>query len=153
MSKIRKIIEQANRDGWIADHRTQYLADGDAGHIWDSSVTGGPGPVPTLLLTTIGRKSGRESIMPMIYGEVADGYAVIASKGGDEKHPGWYHNLMAQDEVQVQVANDVFRATHRIASGDERSAIWKQMMSIYPLYDAYQSRTSREIPVVVLIRQ
>ena len=144
-------IVEASTSGWIAQHREQYLADGNAGHLWDSSPAGGPGPLPTLLLTTIGRKSGKESIMPLLYGEVDGGYAIIASKGGDPKHPGWFHNLMAQDEIKVQVATDVFAATTRVAEGEERSKIWDQMVAMYPPFGDYQVKAGdREIPVVVI---
>ena len=66
------IIEASER-GWIAEHRALYLKDGEAAHLWDSSVAGGPGPLPTLLLFTMGRKSGKESIMPLLYGKVDGG--------------------------------------------------------------------------------
>lgn len=147
-------IIEASTSGWIAQHREKYLADGEAGHMWDSSPAGGPGLLPTLLLTTTGRKSGKESIMPLLYGKVDGGYAIIASKGGDPKHPGWYHNIKAQGEVKVQVANDVFQAKTRLAEGEERAKIWKQMGDMYPPFNDYQKSTSaatgREIPVVVL---
>lgn len=143
-------VVQASQTGWIATHRDLYLKDGAAGHMWDSTVGGGPGPLPTLLLTTVGAKSGAQSIMPLLYGKVAGGYAIIASKGGAPKHPGWYHNLTARADVEIKVANDVMKATARIASGPERAAIWAQMAEMYPPYTAYQARTEREIPVVVL---
>ena len=88
--------------------------------------------------------------MPLLYGEVDGGYAIIASKGGDPKHPGWYHNLRAQSEVTVQVANDRFAASTRVATGDERDKIWQQMAAMYPPFTDYQAKTDREIPVVVL---
>ena len=143
---------EASTTGWIAKHREKYLADGESGHLWDSTFAGGPGPLPTLLLTTIGRKSGKESVMPLLYGEVDGGYAIIASKGGDPKHPGWYHNLNAQDTVKVQVANDVFNAKTRVADGAEREKIWSQMEQMYPPFTDYQAKTDRQIPVVVLER-
>ena len=143
-------IIEASRTGWIAQHREKYLADGNAGHLWDSTVGGGPGPLPTLLLTTIGKKSGTESVMPLLYGKVAGGYAIIASKGGDPKHPGWYHNLVAKPAVTVQVATEVFNANTRVAVGAERAGIWSQMVAMYPPFAAYQAKTAREIPVVVL---
>ena len=143
-------IIEASTTGWIASHREKYLKDGEAGHLWDSTFAGGPGPLPTLLLTTIGCKSGQESIMPLLYGEVDGGYAIIASKGGAPKHPGWYHNLLAQPQVKVQVRNDVFQATHRVATGAERKKIWDQMAAMYPPYTDYQAKTGREIPVIVL---
>ena len=90
--------------------------------------------------------------MPLLYGEVDGGYAIIASKGGAPKHPGWYHNLNAQDTVKVQVAEDVFEATTRVATGEERSKIWSQMSTMYPPFNDYQEKAPREIPVVVLSR-
>ena len=146
------IIEMSTT-GWIAKHRKQYQEDGEAGHMWDTSAAGGTGLLPTLLLTTTGRKSGTESIMPLLYGKVDGGYAVIASKGGAPKHPGWYHNMKAQGEVTVQVANDIFQANVRTAESEERAAIWKQMTDTYPPYADYQVKAGdREIPVIVLER-
>jgi deazaflavin-dependent oxidoreductase (nitroreductase family) len=136
---------------WIADHIRRYQeSNGADGHLWDSSVAGGKGLVPTLLLTTTGRKSGKPSLLPLIYGRTPTGYAIVASKGGHPAHPAWYLNLLAQPKVRVQVAADEFEAKARIASGAERAALWKQMAAIYPPYDDYQKRTTREIPVVVL---
>jgi proline iminopeptidase len=135
----------------IADHRELYLRDGAAGHMWDSTVAGGSRPLPTLLLFTTGRKSGAESIMPLLYTEVdGGGYGIVASKGGAPHHPGWYHNLRAQPEVKVKVRDDVFRARHRIAAGAERQAIWDRLEASYPPLKAYKAATTREIPIVVL---
>ncbi len=142
----------ASESGWIARHRAQYLADGASAHLWDSTFLGGPGPVPTLLLITRGRKSGRESVMPLLYGEVPGGYAIVASKGGAPKHPGWYHNLCAQALVGVKIANEEFQARWRRLEGEERARVWEQMATMYPPYRAYQARTSREIPIIVLER-
>ena len=136
---------------WIADHRRRYIeSDGADGHMWDSAPVGGPGLIPTLLLTTTGRRSGKSIVMPLIYGESDGSYVVVASKGGAPKHPGWYFNLAAQPEVEVQVAAQRFQAKARTATGDERAALWKRMQAIYPPYDEYQAKTGREIPVVVL---
>ena len=144
-------IIEASESGWIAQHRQQYQNDPEKGHMWDSTVGGGPGPLATLLLTTTGRKSGKESIMPLLYGKVDGGYAIIASKGGAPKHPGWYHNITAQGEVKVQVAADVFQANTRVAKGAERETIWNQMAAMYPPFADYKTNAgSREIPVVVL---
>lgn len=143
-------IIEASTSGWIAQHREKYLQDGAAGHLWDSTFAGGPGPLPTLLLTTVGAKSGQASVMPLLYGKVDGGYAIIASKGGDPKHPGWFHNLNKQAECTVQVATKVFKARSRIATGAERQAIWEQMAAMYSPFTAYQAKTQREIPVVVL---
>lgn len=143
-------IREASESGWIAQHREKYLQDGQAGHLWDSTFAGGPGPLPTLLLSTVGAKSGHDSVMPLLYGKVAGGYAVIASKGGDPKHPGWYHNLQKQGDCTVQVATEVMQCRTRVAGGVERKAIWDQMATMYPPFTDYQAKTAREIPVVVL---
>lgn len=136
---------------WIRDHMRRYLeSNGAEGHIWDSSVVGGPGPVPTLLLTTMGRKSGKRQTLPLIYGKTQTGYVIAASKGGAPSHPGWYSNLVADPEVEVQVEAQRFRATARTVTGAERSALWSRMVEIYAPYADYQKRTQREIPVVVL---
>ena len=144
-------IIEASKSGWIAKHRKLYLEDGEAAHLWDSTVGGGPGPLPTLLLFTTGRKSGKESIMPLLYGKVEGGYAIIASKGGHPKHPGWFHNLKAQGDVKIKVANDEFEAAARVTTGAERERVWAQMAEMYPPYVDYQKAAgAREIPVVVL---
>ena len=136
---------------WIADHIRRYReSNGKDGHLWDSTVAGGKGMIPTLLLTTTGRKSGRKLELPLIYGKTAKGYVIVASKGGAPAHPAWYVNLRAQPEVDVQVAADRFKARARTSSGSERASLWKQMAELYPPYNDYQARTKREIPVVVL---
>ncbi len=136
---------------WIRDHIRRYReSDGADGHMWDSSPLGGPGPVPTLLLTTRGRKSGRELTLPLIYGEVEGGYAIVASKGGAPAHPAWYLNLQAEPDVGVQVEAKRFRATARTASEAEHGPIWEKMVGIYPPYTDYQKRTERAIPIVIL---
>jgi len=145
-------IIEASTHGWIAKHRETYLADGERGHLWDSTFAGGPGMLPTLLLTTVGARSGRESVMPLLYAVVPGGYAIVASKGGAPRHPGWYHNLCANADVGVQVAQERFKARARTAGGEERARIWAHMAAMYPPFTAYQAKTAREIPVIVLER-
>ena len=143
----------ANLPKWIGDHLRRYLeSDGADGHMWDASLAGGSGLVPTLILTTTGRRSGQPLVLPLIYGETDNGYVVIASKGGAPQHPAWYLNLAAQAEVDVQVVADRFRAKARTATGEERAELWKKMVAIYAPYQDYQAKTDREIPVVVLER-
>ena len=141
----------ANLPDWIRDHVRRYVeSDGADGHLWDASIGGGTGLVPTLLLTTVGRKSGRAITLPLIYGKAGDGYAIVASKGGAPTHPAWYLNLCAQPDVDVQVEARRFRARARTATGEERTALWSQMVEVYAPYTEYQGRAEREIPVVVL---
>jgi proline iminopeptidase len=135
----------------VREHVKRYLeSDGKDGHMWDSSIAGGPGPVPTLLLTTTGRKSGTSIILPLIYGKTGKDFVVVASKGGAPAHPAWYLNLCSNPQVQVQVEAQHYQATARTATGAERAALWDQMVEIYPPYTDYMQRTEREIPVVVL---
>jgi deazaflavin-dependent oxidoreductase (nitroreductase family) len=139
---------------WIRDHVSRYLAtNGEDGYLWDASIGGAKGMVPTLLLTTTGRKSGRELTLPLIFGRSGADYIVIASKGGAPNHPAWYLNLDANPDVQVQVKADKFPARARTASGAERERLWKTMVQIYAPYDDYQKKTQRQIPVVVLTRE
>lgn len=135
----------------IRSHLKLYLeTDGREGHMWQAP---GLDPLPTLLLTTQGRRSGRSRILPLIYGKRGDDYVVVASRGGAPNHPAWYLNLAAEPEVGVQVARDKFRARARTTHGDERSSLWEMMAEIYAPYTEYQTRAgSREIPVVVLDR-
>lgn len=131
--------------GWIADHLKRYLAtDGADGHLWNG--------VPTLLLTTTGRKSGAKQQLPLIYGKDGARYVIVASRGGAPDHPGWYKNLVAKPEVLLQVAAERFAARARNATGDERARLWQLMAKIWPAYEEYQAKTSRQIPVVVLER-
>ena len=131
--------------GWQAEHARRYLAtDGADGHIWEG--------LPTLLLTTIGRRSGQSRTTPLIYGQDGDRYLVVGSRGGAPEHPQWYRNLLAQPRVQVQVLGDRFQARARPASAAEKPALWQQMVQLLPPYAEYQARTTREIPVVILER-
>jgi deazaflavin-dependent oxidoreductase (nitroreductase family) len=136
---------------WIADHVQLYLEDPDRGHNWDSTPVGGPGVLPTLLLYTTGRKSGKTRALPLIYGKTGEAWVVIASKGGAPAHPAWYLNLEAHPECEVQVAHLRQSVLARTASGAERESLWRQLAEIYPPYDDYQTAAGdREIPVVVL---
>jgi deazaflavin-dependent oxidoreductase (nitroreductase family) len=138
---------------WIKDHLARYIAtNGEDGYLWDSSLGGGQGMVPTLLLTTIGRKSGRVLTLPLIFGQSGSDYVVVASKGGAPTHPAWYLNLDANPEVQVQVKADKFTARAHTATDAERAALWPKMVAIYGPYADYQKNTDRQIPVVVLQR-
>jgi len=135
----------------IRSHLKLYLeTDGKEGHMWQAP---GLDPLPTLLLKTKGRRSGKERILPLIYGKWGEDYVVVASRGGSPTHPIWYLNLVDESEVGVQVATEKFQARARTASGDERSSLWEMMAEIYAPYNDYQTTAgAREIPVVVLER-
>ena len=136
---------------WIAEHIELYRKDPERARLWDSTPLGGPGVLPTLLLTTTGRKSGEPRPLPLIYGESGDSFVIIASKGGMPTHPVWYLNLEANPECELMVGARSVSARARVAEGAEREQLWKQMAGVYPPYDEYQQRAGeRTIPVVVL---
>ena len=131
------------------EHVRQYReTDGEVGYEWNG--------VPCLVLTTRGRRSGEQRssalICAAIPGNDGDNYVIIGSQGGMPTHPNWYHNLVADPNVEVQVRGDRFRATARTAEGDERARLWQLMAAAWPNYDQYAQRTDRVIPVVVLER-
>jgi deazaflavin-dependent oxidoreductase (nitroreductase family) len=129
--------------GWQRDHLQGYVAtNGADGHLWNGA--------PTLLLTTLGRRSGQARRTPLIYGRDGANYVVVASAGGSPTHPAWYTNLTATPAVRVQVLGTAFTATARDATDTERARLWPLMNSIWPHYDEYQGKTERRIPVVVL---
>jgi deazaflavin-dependent oxidoreductase (nitroreductase family) len=137
----------------IKDHLARYIAtDGADGYLWDASLGGGKGMVPTLLLTTTGRKSGRILTLPLIFGRSGPDYVVIASKGGAPTHPAWYLNLQANPDVRVQVKGERFAAHAHTADTAGRATLWPLMVGIFSPYADYQSKTDRQIPVVVIKR-
>ena len=142
-----------NLPDWMMEHAKRYLSSGGSdGHMYRITQPGRPElMVPSLLLTTTGRKSGERFIFPLFYGETGEGgYFVVASKGGAPQHPGWYRNLLADPEVEVQVGTAKMAARARTATGDERARLWQKALQFWPPYADYQNKTEREIPVVVL---
>jgi deazaflavin-dependent oxidoreductase (nitroreductase family) len=131
------------KPGWQLDHVNLYVgSNGSEGQYWNGTQT--------LLLTTVGRVSGRPVRSPLIYGEADGRYLIVASAGGAPEHPQWYRNLTARPDVRIQVGPRVVQGTARTATPEERAAYWPVMLKHWPSYDEYQSRTDREIPVVVI---
>ena len=137
----------------IAAHIKLYLDDPERAHMWDSSVVGIPGPVPTLLLTTRGRKSGEKRHVPLLYVEQGEGWLVIGSKGGAEADPAWYLNLQAEPTCDVRVGKLRATVRARTLQGEVREQAWRNVIERYPVYSKYQARTERKIPIVLLERQ
>jgi deazaflavin-dependent oxidoreductase (nitroreductase family) len=126
-----------------AEHVDRYRAtNGEEGHEWKGTKT--------LLLTTVGRRSGEPRTTPLIYGRSGDGYLVVASKGGSDAPPAWYRNLEKNPGVEIQVKDQTMKARARTATPEEKPELWKIMTREWPDYDSYQQNTPREIPVVVL---
>jgi deazaflavin-dependent oxidoreductase (nitroreductase family) len=118
----------------------------------DGNVTGMFENAPLVLLTTTGAKSGREHTTPVVYTRDGDDIVVIASKGGAPNNPAWYHNLVANPLVTVELPGEKFTAKARVAEGAERDRLYRAQADLMPGFDEYQSKTTRRIPVVVLER-
>jgi deazaflavin-dependent oxidoreductase (nitroreductase family) len=105
---------------------------------------------PVCILRTVGRKSGKRRETPLLYLADGDKVVLVASAGGRETSPAWYHNLRAMDAAEVEIVGRRTRMTPRVAAGEERADYWPRLTEIYTDYDAYQARTEREIPVIVM---
>jgi len=103
-----------------------------------------------LLLTTTGRKSGKVRTTPLGYFDHPDGYVIVASNSGRPSHPTWYHNLKSQPQVTVQVLDKVMPVTAEVLGGEARAQAWQQVVTTAPAYGAYEKKTRREIPLVLL---
>lgn len=128
---------------WSTLHRVLYRSSG--GVIGRRLVSN-----PMLLLTTLGRRTGREHTVPLLYLEDGPRLVIVASYGGRPDHPAWYHNLVARPEVTVQVGRRLRTMRARTAGPEERARWWPRVVAAYDGYREYQSRTGREIPIVIL---
>src|ERR1700730_12115293 len=152
---VRRMTEARlapNLPDWMVEHANRYLSSGgNDGHMHKPTQPGRPDiTVPSLLLTTTGRKSGEKFIFPLYYGKAGDSYIVVASKGGAPKPPIPHRHLVANPEVDVQVGTAKMKARARTATGEERARLWQEALKFWPPYADYQKKTEREIPVVVL---
>jgi proline iminopeptidase len=128
------------------EHVRSYLeTDGKIGYRWKEDA-------PIAILFTNSRTTGEQRTNPLIFGRDSDNVVLVASKGGAPADPGWYRNLRADPEAEVQIMGDRWRVRARDAEGEERERLWELMSEIWPHYDEYATRTDREIPVVVLER-
>ena len=126
-----------------ADHIRRYQeTDGEVGYLWNG--------VPTLLLSATGRRSGTVHTSALIFARDGDDYLIVASYGGAPRHPSWYLNLQAQPSAEIQVKGERIAVTAHTASAAEKPRLWQLVTDVWPNYDVYQTRTDREIPIVVL---
>ncbi|MCG5212911.1 nitroreductase family deazaflavin-dependent oxidoreductase [Streptosporangium sp. KLBMP 9127] len=134
-------------DASVAEHVRRYIAtQGRSGYL--------EGGTTNLILTYQGRKSGKRYRTGLFFGEDDGSYVLVASGSAiTHTHPGWYLNLMANPEAQVQVLAEVFAVRARTAVGQERARLWKMMTDLAPVYHTYEAKTRRVIPVVVLERR
>jgi deazaflavin-dependent oxidoreductase (nitroreductase family) len=115
-------------------------------------VTGMFAGAPLVLITTTGAKSGRRRTTPIVYTTDGDRLVIIASKGGAPISPDWYHNLVANPDVTVELPLETFEARARVAEEPERERLYRAQAALMPNFDAYEKATTRKIPVVVLER-
>ena len=128
---------------WVAAHVRRYVdSGGKTGRRWNG--------VDTLLIITRGRRTGKLRRTALIFGRDGDRYVVVGSNGGRPNNPAWYLNLVDEPRVLVQVGTKSFSARARTATGEERERLWALMAGIFPQYNGYQKKATREIPVVIL---
>lgn len=131
-------------DDWNRRTIEEFRANG-------GKVGGNFAGAPLLLLHTIGARSGKERINPMMYQDLGDGrVAVFASKAGAPTNPDWFHNLVANPEVTAEIGTETLRFQARTATADEREPIWTEQKRDYPGFAGYEAKTDRQIPVVIL---
>ncbi len=128
---------------FVADQVALYEATGGA----EGGTLQGK---PVVILTTRGRHSGKVRKSPLMRVEHNGTYAVVASMGGAPRHPVWYLNVIASPAVTLQDGANVYEMTARVLHGDERARWWTRAVEAWPAYAEYQTRTKRQIPVVVL---
>lgn len=130
---------------WNAAIITEFRAN-------QGQVGGNFAGAPVLLLHTTGKRSGQERVNPMMYLEENGHVYVFASKAGHHAHPDWYHNLVANPRVTVELGAETFAATAQAVAGAERDRIYAVQAGRYPGFAEYQEKTTRVIPVVELVR-
>lgn len=144
---VRGMIRVGSRiNAWV-----YRVTNGRLGGTW-RIMAGFRKPVPVLLLTTTGRRSGREHTVPLLYLRDGDDIVVVASTGGLPKDPAWYLNVTANPSVGVQIGSDVQNRRARTATDEERSRLWPRLVDVYADFETYQQWTehTRRIPVVIL---
>jgi len=129
---------------WVADQVAEYEASGGtrANTLRDTGI-------PVIIVTMRGHKSGKIRKIALMRVEHDGEYALVASKGGAPEHPGWYHNLVADPNVEIQDGPEPLAYTVRIVDGDERESWWERSVAVFAPYAEYQEKTDRLIPVFV----
>jgi len=113
-------------------------------------IGGKMGQVPVLLLTTVGRKSGKQRTLPLVYIMDGPAFVITASAGGADKNPGWFFNIRSNPQATIQVKDKHIKVTAEVAEPEKKSELWSRLVEVAPNFAGYQKRTSREIPMVIL---
>jgi deazaflavin-dependent oxidoreductase (nitroreductase family) len=141
---VQEQLADAFLKGMNQFHRAMLTLSGGR---WGNSFSG----MTTVELHTVGRKSGkRRSVMLTAPVREPDRVVLVASKGGDERDPEWYKNLVANPDVELTIGGSTRAMAARTATAAERAELWPRIVAAYGAYGSYQRRTSREIPVVIL---
>jgi deazaflavin-dependent oxidoreductase (nitroreductase family) len=101
-------------------------------------------------LTTVGRKSGKQRTVHLMYMKDGSAYVVTASNAGKENNPGWFYNLQSNPDVMIEVKNRQSKAVAEVAAPEKRGELWARWLQIAPMYGGYEKRSPREIPMVLL---
>jgi deazaflavin-dependent oxidoreductase (nitroreductase family) len=107
-------------------------------------------PAGFLQLTTIGRKSGLQRRVHLLYIRDGASYVIIASNGGKQRHPGWFFNLRSNPRVTIRAHDTQINVVAEVAAPEKRKELWARLLEIAPMYAGYEQRTRREIPMVLL---
>jgi deazaflavin-dependent oxidoreductase (nitroreductase family) len=128
-----------------ASHAHRLLVNASGGRLGSTM-----GPSAVVELNTVGRTSGKRRSAMLAAPVVEDGrYVLVASKGGDDRHPFWYLNLVAEPNVEIKVDGVTHEMRARPATAEEKAELWPRVVSAYRGYEGYQRRTARDIPVVI----
>jgi deazaflavin-dependent oxidoreductase (nitroreductase family) len=139
-------VAGADDDLFGDEHVRVYReTDGERGYHWRGTTI--------LLLTTQGRTSGESRTTPLIHRTDGERWVVVASKGGAPKNPSWYENLLVNPQAEIQVKGEQVPVLSTTAQGEERERLWSLMVEVWPAYEEYQTKTDREIPVVLFSRR
>jgi len=122
-----------------------YLANPDG-----RSTGAGPSGLPTLLLTCVGRKSGEQRTVPLVFLQHGDDMVIVGSLAGYDKHPTWYLNLSANPNCWVQLDRRKLTAVARDATEPERTQLWPKLNAMFPVWGYFQKQTDRPFPIVIL---
>jgi deazaflavin-dependent oxidoreductase (nitroreductase family) len=133
----------------MSDFNTKIIEEFRANH---GKVSGGFDRAPMILITTTGAKSGKRRTSPLVYLADGDRFVIFASKGGSPTSPDWFHNLVANPRVTVEIGGETFEAEATVLEGEERDRLYAKQASVMPPFAEYQAKTDRVIPVVALSR-
>ncbi len=148
---LKAAVDLLDRDaldsahGFAAEHCRRYIATDGQDDGWD-------GPRPILILYTTGRKSGTTRRNPLLYFDHDGHRYLIASYGGAPNDPAWFDNLCADPEIHVRVMSEVYAAAARVLPDDERARLWPTLVEAYPMFGEYEQNSTRQIPVVEVVR-